>query len=49
VAGYNAQIVFEPDSGIGVILLRNYDGGATNLGQATRDLAWRLVEIRSRG
>ncbi len=46
VAGYNAQIVFDPSSGIGVILLRNYDGGATNLGRVAQDLVWRLVEIR---
>jgi CubicO group peptidase (beta-lactamase class C family) len=49
VAGYTAHMVFEPDSGIGVILLRNYGGGATNLGRVARDLAWRLVEIRAGG
>ncbi len=47
VAGYTAHMVFEPDSGIGVILLRNYGGGETNLGRAARELAWRLVGIRS--
>jgi len=49
VAGYTAHMVFEPDSGIGVILLRNYGGGATDLGRAARDLAWKLVEIRAGG
>jgi CubicO group peptidase (beta-lactamase class C family) len=47
VAGYNAHLIFEPDSGIGVVLLRNYGGGATNLGRAARELAWRLVAISS--
>jgi CubicO group peptidase (beta-lactamase class C family) len=46
VAGYNAHMVFEPETGIGVILLRNYGGGATNLGSAARELAWRLLEAR---
>ncbi|MBT8396719.1 MAG: beta-lactamase family protein [Gemmatimonadetes bacterium] len=46
VAGYNAHLIFEPESGIGVILLRNYGGGETNLGRAARDLLWRLLEIR---
>jgi CubicO group peptidase (beta-lactamase class C family) len=49
VAGYTAHMVFEPDSGIGVILLRNYGGGETNLGRTAQDLVWRLVEIRSGG
>jgi CubicO group peptidase (beta-lactamase class C family) len=45
VAGYNAHLLFEPESGIGVILLRNYGGGEVNLGSAARNLLWRLVEI----
>jgi len=45
VAGYNAHLVFEPESGIGVVLLRNYGGGELNLGVAAKDLLWRLVEI----
>jgi CubicO group peptidase (beta-lactamase class C family) len=48
VAGYNAHMIFEPESGIGVVLLRNYGGGATNLGRAARELLWQLVAIRSR-
>jgi len=43
VAGYNAYLIFEPDTGIGVILLRNYVGGETNLGGAARDLLWTLL------
>jgi CubicO group peptidase (beta-lactamase class C family) len=49
VAGYTAHMVFEPESGIGVILLRNYGGGETNLGRVARELAWELVGIRTGG
>ena len=45
VAGYNAHMVFEPESRIGVVLLRNYGGGEINLGRAAKDLLWRLVEV----
>lgn len=45
VAGYNAHLVFEPESGIGVVLLRNYGGGEINLGRAAKELLWDLVEI----
>lgn len=31
VAGYTAQIAFDPESKVGVILLRNYNSGRTNL------------------
>jgi len=37
-------MVFEPESGIDVILLRDYGGGETNLGRAARDLLWDLLE-----
>jgi CubicO group peptidase (beta-lactamase class C family) len=47
VAGHNAHMIFEPESGIGVVLLRNYGGGETNLGRAARELLWKLVEIGS--
>ncbi|HUF26788.1 MAG TPA: serine hydrolase domain-containing protein [Gemmatimonadaceae bacterium] len=43
VAGYTAHIVFEPESGVGVILLRNYGTGRTNLRQASRRLAEEIV------
>ncbi len=49
VAGYNAFLVFEPGSGIGVVLLRNYGGGKTNLGEAGRALLARLLAARLRG
>ena len=42
VAGYNAHLLFQPESQLGVVLLRNYDGGETNLGQAALDLARKL-------
>ena len=44
VAGYNGHMVFEPVSGIGVVLLRNYGGGETNLGRTARELLWELLE-----
>ncbi len=44
VAGYNAYIVFEPASGYGVVLLRNYNRGATNLGRAGDTLLQALLE-----
>jgi CubicO group peptidase (beta-lactamase class C family) len=49
VAGYNAFLVFEPGSGIGVVLLRNYGEGKTNLGEAGRDLLDRLLAAGLRG
>jgi CubicO group peptidase (beta-lactamase class C family) len=48
VAGYNAFLVCEPASGIGVVLLRNYGGGRTNLGEAGRALLARLLAARLR-
>jgi len=42
VAGYNAHLLFQPDSQLGVVLLRNYNGGATSLGGAALDLARKL-------
>ena len=42
VAGYNAHLLFQPESRLGVVLLRNYNGGETNLGQAALDLARKL-------
>ena len=46
VAGYTANLVFEPSEKIGVVLLRNYNRGSTNLGQAARALLRELVTIR---
>lgn len=38
VAGYTAYMAVSPESGIGVVLLRNYQRGETNLGRAARGL-----------
>ena len=46
VAGYNAFLVFEPVTGVGVVLLRNYGGGETDLGDAGRNLLRRLLAAR---
>ena len=42
VAGYNAHMAVDPDARIGVVLLRNYTGGATNLGRAAQGLVEEL-------
>ena len=44
VAGYNATIQFDPDARVGVILLRNYNRGRTNLGQIARQM---VAEVRA--
>ena len=44
VAGYNMYLVFEPESGYGVALGRNYTGGTTNLGEAGNGLLRALLE-----
>jgi CubicO group peptidase (beta-lactamase class C family) len=43
VAGYTAHMAFDPDAGVAVILLRNYGGGATNLGGAATRLLGELT------
>lgn len=48
VAGYNAYLVFEPESGYGVVMLRNYNSGATNLGRASRELLAGILESNGR-
>jgi len=45
VAGYNAHMAVDPDTRIGVILLRNYGGGATNLGRVAQGLVAELREL----
>jgi len=45
VAGYTAHLLFEPESALGVVLLRNYNSGATNLGRTARDILTELVRI----
>lgn len=42
VSGYTAHILFAPAEGVGVVLLRNYGSGNTNLGRAAREL---LIEV----
>ncbi len=46
VAGYNAYMVADPDRAVGVVLLRNYTGGSTNLGESAVAL---LDDLRSIG
>ena len=43
VAGYTAHLKFEPRTGLGVVLLRNYGRGATNLGETATELLSELV------
>lgn len=45
VAGYNMFLVFEPDSGLGVAMGRNYNVGETNLGGAASELLMQLVSV----
>lgn len=47
VAGYNANMVFDPESKIGVIILRNYNRGKTNLGRSARELLKELVSLKN--
>lgn len=44
VAGYNAYMVVDPDHRVGVVLLRNYTGGTTNLGRVAQSL---LEDLRT--
>lgn len=45
VAGYTASMAVDPSSTIGVVLLRNYQSGGTNLGREARDLIVRLNAV----
>jgi CubicO group peptidase (beta-lactamase class C family) len=49
VSGYTAAMLFEPESQIGVVLLRNYAEGATNLSGAGADLLVRLLGAEAGG
>jgi len=44
VAGYTAHMAFDPEARIGVVLLRNYGRGSTDLGTATQGL---VAQLRS--
>lgn len=46
IAGYSAFLLVDPELGTGVVLLRNYNHGATNLGAAATRV---LLELRDRG
>ena len=46
VAGYNATMQFDPDAQIGVIILRAYNRGETNLGQTATQIVRALREVR---
>ncbi len=46
VAGYTAYLVFEPESGYGVVMLRNYNSGETNLGGASVELLTDILAAR---
>ena len=48
VAGYTATIQFDPDARIGVVLLRNYNRGATNLGRMAGAMVRVLRDLRGR-
>ncbi len=45
VAGYTASMAVDPETRIGVVLLRNYQSGATNLGRAAQGLVARLSAL----
>ncbi len=47
VAGYNAAMVFHPESKIGVVIFRNYNRGKANLGRSIRDLLKELVNVKA--
>jgi CubicO group peptidase (beta-lactamase class C family) len=49
VSGYTAHIAFDPATGIGVVLLRNYGRGATNLGRTATTTVRELVAARRTG
>ena len=44
VSGYSVYMLLEPKSAIGVIVLRNYNRGGTNLGEAASSLLLDLLE-----
>lgn len=46
VAGYNAYMAVDPDFGVGVVLLRNYSAGTTDLADVVNGL---IAELRAMG
>jgi hypothetical protein len=49
VAGYTAFLTFNPETRIGVVLLRNYASGATNLQSAAQSLVTALIAVTKTG
>jgi CubicO group peptidase (beta-lactamase class C family) len=49
VAGYTAHMAVDPETRIGVVLLRNYQRGETNLGEASRRLISELGALTRAG
>lgn len=49
IAGYSAYFAFDPDSQVGVVLLRNYNYGNTNLGATAARLVLELAAARRDG
>lgn len=45
VAGYNCYMLFDKDSQYGVVLMRNYNRGKTNLGRLSREIIRKLKTI----
>ena len=45
VAGYNCYMAYDQESQYGVILMRNYNRGQTNLGRASLDLIRQLKSL----
>lgn len=48
VAGYTAYMLFEPESKLGVVLLRNYNRGATDLAETAGNFLGELVAVTGR-
>lgn len=46
VAGYTAYLCFDPETQLGVVLLRNYNRGRTNLGRSATGLLADLVKSK---
>lgn len=44
VAGYESYLAFDPEAAVGVVILRNYNRGATNLGSAAQRVVLELAE-----
>jgi len=45
VAGYTAYMAVDTETGVGVVLLRNYNQGETNLARAAQSLIQELAPV----